>query len=224
MTITNTLPIIIGHQDTLLQLHLPERGGGRSFFARSEMGHLDLPRAREGGIGGSFFAIFVPSPPDEEDANSNRMTVIQTEKGYEIPYAPAIDPVYAQRVAILMMANLFRLEAESEGQVKVVRTVSELATCLDQGVHAAIMHFEGAEPIDPELDALEVFYQAGPVLELDRVERHARPGGWDVQVGLGVLVEVRGEGPGLDQQRVGQLPRLATVAADRAAVVDQQRE
>ena len=161
MTITNTLPIIIGHQDTLLQLHLPERGGGRSFFARSEMGHLDLPRAREGGIGGSFFAIFVPSPPDEEDANSNRMTVIQTEKGYEIPYAPAIDPVYAQRVAILMMANLFRLEAESEGQVKVVRTVSELATCLDQGVHAAIMHFEGAEPIDPELDALEVFYQAG---------------------------------------------------------------
>src|SRR6266566_3632415 len=161
MTTTNTLPIIIGHQDTLLHLHLPERGGGRSFFARSDMGHLDLPRAREGGIGGSFFAMFVPSPPDEEDANGNRMTVIQTEKGYEIPYAPAIDPVYAQRVAILMMANLFRLEAESEGQVKVVRTANELATCLDQDVHAAIMHFEGAEPIDPELDALEVFYQAG---------------------------------------------------------------
>lgn len=161
MIMDKGFPIIIGHQDTLLHLQLPERGGGRSFFVRSEMGHFDLPRAREGGIGGSFFAIFVPAPSDEEDANTNRMTVIRTEAGYEIPYAPAIDPLYAQQVAILMMATLFRLEAESKGQVKVVRNVGELVTCLDQGIHAAIMHFEGAEPIDPQLDALEVFYQAG---------------------------------------------------------------
>jgi membrane dipeptidase len=42
-----------------------------------------------------------------------------------------------------------------------VRTTSELATCLREGVLASILHFEGAEPIDPNLDALEVFYQAG---------------------------------------------------------------
>src|SRR5437588_3690132 len=154
-------PIIIGHQDTLLHLNYSECGEGRSFFVRSDEGHLDLPRAREGGIGGSFFAVFVPGPPGDEDATSNRMTVVQTEKGYEIPYAPAIDPVYAQRVAMLMMANLFRLEAESQGQVKVVRTVEELAACLEYDIHAAVLHFEGAEPIDPQLDALEVFYQAG---------------------------------------------------------------
>src|SRR2546430_3787020 len=60
-----------------------------------------------------------------------------------------------------MTANLFRLEDESNGQVKVVRTVDELKTCLREGVLAAILHFEGAEAIDPGLDALEVFYQAG---------------------------------------------------------------
>src|SRR2546430_8724642 len=60
-----------------------------------------------------------------------------------------------------MTANLFRLEDESNGQVKVVRTTDELETCLSQGILAAILHFEGAEAIDPGLDALEVFYQAG---------------------------------------------------------------
>jgi membrane dipeptidase len=60
-----------------------------------------------------------------------------------------------------MTALLFRIEAESGGQVKVVRAADELAACLRDGVLAAILHFEGAEPIDTELNALEVFYQAG---------------------------------------------------------------
>ncbi len=35
MTTTNTLPILIGHNDTLLNLYLHERGEGRTFFTRS---------------------------------------------------------------------------------------------------------------------------------------------------------------------------------------------
>ena len=42
-----------------------------------------------------------------------------------------------------------------------MRTADELTTALDQNVIAAVLHFEGAEAIDPDLDALEVFYQAG---------------------------------------------------------------
>jgi membrane dipeptidase len=78
-----------------------------------------------------------------------------------VPLPPPLDLAYAQRTAIAMAAGLFRLEAESRGQVKVVRTADELAGCLRDGVLAAILHFEGAEAIDPELNALEVFYQAG---------------------------------------------------------------
>ena len=161
MTTHDALPIIVGHQDTLLHLYLPERGEGRSFFVRSDKGHVDLPRAREGGMTGGFFAIFVPEPCDECDANGRQMVVIQTEKGYEIPYAPAIDPSYARGVTITMMANLFRLEAESEGQVKVVHTVEEVEYCLAHDIHIAIMHMEGAEGIDANLDTLEVFYRVG---------------------------------------------------------------
>lgn len=152
------LPIFDGHNDTLLNLHFPSRGQGRSFFTRSEIGHIDLPRAREGGFGGGFFAIFVPSPLEAGDPRKN---LIVTATGYEVRMSPPVEHSYAQKVAIAMMALLFRLEAESAGQLQVVRTTDELARCLHNGVLAAVLHFEGAEAIDSNLDALEVFYLAG---------------------------------------------------------------
>ncbi len=159
MTTINTLPILIGHNDTLLSLYLSERGEGRSFFTRSDKGHIDLPRAREGGMGGGFFAIFVPPDPLIQPVIGDE--VIKTSTGYEVPLASAIDQAYAQRTTMAIMAGLFSIEDESDGQVKVVRTVDELTTCLREEVLAAIVHFEGAEAIDPGLDALEVFYKAG---------------------------------------------------------------
>jgi len=60
-----------------------------------------------------------------------------------------------------LTATLFRLEAESNGEVEIVRDVSQLRRCLDSGTVAAILHLEGAEPIDPELNALEVLFRAG---------------------------------------------------------------
>jgi len=154
-----TLPIIIGHNDTLLNLFLPERGEGRFFFIRSDKGHIDLPRAREGGMAGGIFAIFVP--PDPKIQNLRKDEIIKTRTGYEVPLASGIDRAYAQRVTISMMASLFKIEHESDGQVRVVRTIEDLTTCLHEDIFAAILHFEGAEAIDPELDALEIFYQAG---------------------------------------------------------------
>jgi membrane dipeptidase len=153
------LPILLGHNDTLLSLYLPERGQGRSFFARSDIGHIDLPRAKEGSMAGGFFAIFVP--PDPLNQPLRRDEVIKTDTGYEVPLASSIEQAYAQRVTISMMSSLFKIERESDGQVKVIRTISDLEVCLDKDLFAAILHFEGAEAIDPGLDALEVFYQAG---------------------------------------------------------------
>jgi membrane dipeptidase len=159
ITVTNTLPVFDGHNDTLLHLYYTDRGGGRSFFTRVDKGHIDLPRAREGDFAGGFFAVFVR--PDPTVPVPAEPTFTKTGNGYEMRLAPAVDPVYAQRTAIAVTALLFRLEAEANGQVKVVRTVDELVTCLREGVLAPVLHFEGAEAIDPGLDALEVFYRAG---------------------------------------------------------------
>jgi membrane dipeptidase len=142
-----TLPIFDGHNDTLLRLYgaTPDTD---SFFSPGR-GHIDLPRARQGGFAGGFFAVYVPGDP----------TVPQPERWDELP--PALTLPYAQRVAFGMTALLFRLEAESAGQLKVTRSADEIAACIETGTMAAILHFEGAEPIDEGLDALEVFYQAG---------------------------------------------------------------
>jgi membrane dipeptidase len=154
----NPFPIFDGHNDTLLHLALPERGGGRSFFVQSDKGHIDLPRARQGGFAGGFFAIFVPDPAQ---AHMMRENLVFTENGYEVRPFPAIDPAHAQQLTTSIITLLFRLERESEGQIKVVRTVDEISDCFQKGTLAVALHFEGAEAIDPQLNTLEVFYQAG---------------------------------------------------------------
>ena len=153
------IPIFDGHNDSLHRLSPYTSKAVESFFTQHTEGHVDLPRARTGGLAGGFFAVFVPSDPSTTIPPP--MEVIITETGYEVPLAPALDQATARAATLAMAAGLFRLEAAAEGQLKVVRTTAELASCLEQGVFAAILHFEGAEAIDPQLNALEVFYQAG---------------------------------------------------------------
>ena len=149
MTDRKPVPVFDGHNDTLLHLYREGRQNEGRFFRRNDTGHIDLPRALEGGFGGGFFAVFVPNDPNNPLAPMSD----------GLP--PALELAYAQQTAISVSAVLFRLEAASDGQLKVVRTAQELADGLEQGIVTAILHFEGAEPIDTNLDALELFYQAG---------------------------------------------------------------
>src|SRR3546814_3960476 len=60
-----------------------------------------------------------------------------------------------------MAGILFRIEKASGGRVKVCRSAAEIRDCMAKGVLATVLHFEGAEAIDPELRSLEVLHQAG---------------------------------------------------------------
>lgn len=153
------LPIFDGHNDVLLNLFLPERGAERNFWERSERGHIDLPRARAGGLGGGLFAVYVPADPSVH--GPTEADIMFTDDGYEVPLALPLQHSYAQPTALAMIALLFRLEAASEGQLRVVRSAGELEQCLAEGVLAAVLHMEGAEAIDADLNALEVLYRAG---------------------------------------------------------------
>jgi membrane dipeptidase len=156
--------IFDGHNDVLLEVYGYPRPEPRSFFVRGERGHLDLPRAREGGFAGGFFAVWIPPDPAAgrpalRPPSGAASGGAASEDGEAL--APAIHPGYALRMAMSLTATLFRLEAESEGQLQVVRDVSSLRSCLERGILAAILHFEGADAVDAELNALEVFYRAG---------------------------------------------------------------
>jgi membrane dipeptidase len=149
------LPVFDGHNDALLRLVGKPPGEPSSFLERSEAGHLDLPRAREGGFAGGMFALFVPSKRKREQKPE------RTEGGYDVPLPEPPKLAEAQRTTLALAAGLFRIEAASDGHLKVVRNARELRACLADGTLAAVLHIEGAEAIDPELDMLEVLYQAG---------------------------------------------------------------
>lgn len=160
MSDTNFPPIFDGHNDTLLNLEQKERGNGRSFFERSEIGHIDLPRAREGGLAGGFFAMFTPNPPGERPYTDPTKELAAGSK-YQIPLPPQLDPNYALNFTNALIARLFRIVEQANGDVKIVTSTAELETCLEEGTLAVIMHIEGAEAIDRDLNSLHVLHAAG---------------------------------------------------------------
>ena len=206
------MPIFDGHNDTLLHVCLTERGGGRSFLTRSEKGHLDLPRAREAGFGGGFFAIFVPSPTVDYLGPPDPSLIVTTKNGYEVKYADAIDFDYACELTNERIASLVQLEEAAEGGVRVVRSVEELVDCLAHDVLAVVLHFEGAEAIDPDLHNLEEFYELG-LRSLGITWSRPNPFGWGVPFKFPASPNI---GPGLTEAGV----RLVRACNEFGIVVD----
>jgi membrane dipeptidase len=136
-------------------------GNGRSFFEQHPNGHLDYPRAIEGGFGGGFFAIYIPNKAKEKEKYMKKLKKAAKQTPDDLPMPPPLRHKYALRQAMAESAYLFQSEEESDGKFKIVRDADELAFCLQNNIMAAIWHFEGAEAIDKNLDALHIFYGAG---------------------------------------------------------------
>jgi membrane dipeptidase len=149
------VPFIDGHNDVLLKLHVRGKGA-RPFLARRDEGHLDLVRANEGGFAAGFFAVFVQPESEEERAATK---IPDRTPPYAQPLAAPIPTEYATREAGAMI-DLFD-ELVAAGGVRAVRTEADIETALNGGPPAAILHFEGAEPIEPDLENLEGFYARG---------------------------------------------------------------
>jgi membrane dipeptidase len=143
------LPIFDGHNDALTRepyekLSRPRRDG-----------HLDLPRMREGGMRGGVFAIFTPSPGEEPN---------QVKLGHGGAYAETLAPPVDQEAAAAhatgAVERLFDLERE--GAIAVASTIADIdAAPEDASPPVAVLHLEGAEAIDPGLEALEQWYEKG---------------------------------------------------------------
>lgn len=151
--------IFDGHNDTVINLYYPHRGGGRSFFEQSDKGQIDLPRARTGGFGGGLFAIFVVNdewfkgPPKED------LTVF--DGGYKMKLASSITQESARATTQLLVQSLFDLIDKSDGQMRLVHTVDEIEQSMREKVLAVVLHFEGAEAIDTDFKALPRYYEQG---------------------------------------------------------------
>ncbi len=156
------IPIFDGHNDVLLRLN---RHGGANpvagFLQGEDKGHLDLPKARNGGFAGGLFAMFVPSPKRKDNAGAEATPQTSGSVIGSDPAPPAVDIAEAQQVTFAMAALLFRIERESQGRLRVCRNARDIDGCLTDGALAAVLHIEGAECIDANFEVLDVLYEAG---------------------------------------------------------------
>ena len=145
-----TIPFFDGHNDTLLRL-LEAEGPDeeRLFIDGSKDGHIDLPRARAGGMKGGFFAMFPPP----------LKTKVSAQTGLDPNLPPELAIADAMAATNGMASLLFRLERA--GALAVCRNAGELRAAIEQDTLAAIFHIEGAEAIDPDFRSLDVLYAAG---------------------------------------------------------------
>lgn len=151
----NAEPLIFdGHNDVLFKLAL---AGGRSAvasFSEGRGGDIDLPRGRQAGFAGGFFALFVRSSMDP----AVKERAMQASH-YDLPLP---DPV-AQKDALpdVLEQVALLLDMQAQGMVKICRSTADIRACMDSGQMAAILHMEGAEAIDADLYTLDVLHAAG---------------------------------------------------------------
>jgi membrane dipeptidase len=142
-------PIFDGHHDALTRPDHADLVTGR------EGGHLDLPRARAGGLRGSMWAIFCSGP-----GGIDLDFAPQPGGGYDVPLDPEVPHDFAAAEATAAAGRLLALERA--GHVRVVRSIEDLDAAADgSGPHAAVMHLEGAEPLDVSLEALDAWHAMG---------------------------------------------------------------
>lgn len=153
-----TIPVFDGHNDFLLRLWRNPGERAHLWTGGEARGHLDLPRMRQGGFAGGFFAIYVPSPDEHGSAD---IDALMDAPPYALPLPPEMTAAEAQPVALAQAAHLLALARENPDDFALCRTVAEIRTAMTTGRIAAVMHMEGAEAIDPDLDALYAFHAMG---------------------------------------------------------------
>jgi membrane dipeptidase len=149
--------IFDGHNDVLLKLLMSGGPANAESFVNGCAGHIDLPRAKLGGFGGGFFALYVPSPGDADTHDDK--TVEMCKPAYDLALSKPVDQATAMGVVTEQIAILLRLQELDA--LKICHTTADMRACFSSGKMAAIMHMEGAEAIDADLYALEVLHAAG---------------------------------------------------------------
>lgn len=166
--------IFDGHNDVLLRLLNNMQSGSdpvAEFKIGTDQGHIDGPRAQEGGLAGGLCAIYISSghfdirKPDE---NGHYSTPLEEP----LERQPSLD------IALEMAAIAYRLDRA--GAWTLCRTTAEIRAAFEKRSFAAVLHMEGCEAIDEDLIALETFYAAGlrslgPVWSRNNIFGHGVP-------------------------------------------------
>jgi membrane dipeptidase len=150
------IPVFDGHNDVLTRDDYAGVVTGRPD------GHIDLQKMAAGGMRGGIFAVYVPSDGGRGEPVSRDDGVLEFSLPSEVPHE------HAAAFALAAAGRLFAMERA--GHFTVARTIADIDAAQHGGVAdrggaavppVAVLHFEGAEAIDDDLEALETWYAAG---------------------------------------------------------------
>jgi membrane dipeptidase len=154
------------HDESLVvDLHADSLLFDRDLSVRSDVGHVDLPRLREGGVALQMFTAATRMPftfdLHEVDANSSDILTI----GFLAQRAPMARLGPRDR-ALHQARRLSELIENSEGGLVPVRTRAELDAAIaahreNADVVGAIFGVEGAHALEGDLDNLQLLFDAG---------------------------------------------------------------
>jgi microsomal dipeptidase-like Zn-dependent dipeptidase len=116
------IPVFDGHNDALLRLSMAKDDPWRC-SATGRQGHVDLPKARAGGMVGGFFALFSPT------LNQSLDFKIFDDPPYDIPL-PDPMPKHAAEMPVSRQVDIASA-LEAEGLIRMVRTRDDRATDAD---------------------------------------------------------------------------------------------
>lgn len=122
--------VIDGHCDTIGE----QLSGKRWLGDRSDEGHIDLPRLREGGVDAQFFACYVPVPYQRHGAATH---------------------------ALARLDQLHLLAEWLPEELIIARTTDDIYQAKAAGKIAAIAGLEGAEALDGEIGLLRHYHRLG---------------------------------------------------------------
>ncbi|MEM7723652.1 MAG: membrane dipeptidase [Pseudomonadota bacterium] len=168
-------PVFDGHNDALLKLSMAE-SDPVDLFRDGGPGHVDVPKARAGGMIGGFFALYSPTP------NLPLDFAIFDSPPYDIPLPPPLSRAEADPPVQAQAAIAGQLEAA--GLLRFMRSAADVDAGFDAamggGPMAAVLHLEGAECIGPDGEGLDALYEAGlrslgPVWSRPTVFAHGVP-------------------------------------------------
>lgn len=153
----DSLQIADMHSDTLMW--------DRDILKRSSRGHMDLPRLQDGNVALQVFSSVSKSPKNQNyDSNSD-----QTDNIELLTVAQLQPP---RTWGSLLQRSLYHAEkleeaaADSDGQLRLVRTRADLAGVLDdraagQNVTGALFSVEGLQNLEGNAANFDRLYDAG---------------------------------------------------------------
>lgn len=124
--------VIDTHCDTTQRLLIPEWDASQ----RDAMGHVDIPRMREGGIGAMFWAVWSP---------------------------PGAGPIRPQEAAKQQFERLHAAFNRYQDCLAHARTANEILAAQRDGKIAILIDVEGGHQIEDSLDVLREYHQLGAV-------------------------------------------------------------